>query len=315
MKEELNISYEGKHLKDGKIDIKEFAPSLLAFASILEETNKIINGDRAEIKAYISSDFENKCFKCKLSLESNLLESVKNLFGVEETLSIIELLELLGFIGELGLITTGAVIQSYIVYKTIEKGRKVRKITELKDGNVELLFEKTKTTKETTIKVSFNLLKFIRASWKKKWTVTKDFKEHFLPKGNIKYDIYGKKDNTINQECKENMLLEDKNLEKKIANQDPIKTNLGIRMLDYYGNLQWKFLFAGKTIIPDFSDEIKKQLQGIRKEVKYETKLPVELKISYEEDENGELIPETEKYTILEITGDLIQESKNLKLI
>ena len=79
-------------------------------------------------------------------------------------------------------------------------------------------------------------------------------------------------------------------------------------MPDYTGDIKWKFIFSGKTIQPDFSNEIKKQLQDIRKEVKYNSKLPVVLGISYEEDENNELIPETEKYIIIKITGDLIQE-------
>ena len=81
-KQELNIKYEGSDFEKGKIDIKDFAPSLLALGSILEEANKVINGDKAEFKTFISSDFENKCFKCKLSLEaSNIIQSAKTFLG------------------------------------------------------------------------------------------------------------------------------------------------------------------------------------------------------------------------------------------
>ena len=42
-RQELSIYYEGEYYKGGKMDIKELAPSLLAFGEIINETNKIIN--------------------------------------------------------------------------------------------------------------------------------------------------------------------------------------------------------------------------------------------------------------------------------
>ena len=325
-KQELNIKYEGSDFEKGKIDIKDFAPSLLALGSILEEANKVINGDKAEFKTFISSDFENKCFKCKLSLEaSNIIQSAKTFFGIKEILNIPELLELLGFITkEIAIGTATGVISSYLVYKCIEKGRKVKKHSvNLEEGTVHLELEDIKITEtdhlelkdikitETEkIKVTINLFKIIKASWEKISSIQENHKKHFHPNGDISYSTTNNKEdyNKIPKEVKDAFLIEDKNLKKKISKQDPIETNLKIRMPDYTGDIKWKFIFSGKTIQPDFSNEIKKQLQDIRKEVKYNSKLPVVLGISYEEDENNELIPETEKYIIIKITGDLIQE-------
>ena len=300
----LNIYYEGNHYKDGKIDIKEFAPSLLAFGEIIEESNKIINKNKAEIKTYITADFEKKCFKCKLSLESNnILQSAKNLFGLKETLNIQELLELLGFVGT-G--TAGTVITSYVAYKLIEKGRKVKKHTILQDGNVEL------TIDETVVKIEFNLFKLIKASWQKKSSIQKNFNKHLNnSKGEIGYSTNAddKEISKITKECKEAILMDDSNLERQEATQDPITTNLIVRMADYYGDIKWTFLYVGKTIKPDFSDELKEKLMEMRKDVKYNSKLPVEMIIAYEKDDNGEVITGTEQYRILKITGELIQET------
>jgi hypothetical protein len=69
----LSIYYEGSQYKDGKIDIKEFAPSLFAFGELIEETNRVLNNKKVKIKTYITADFEKKCFKCKLSLKSKML--------------------------------------------------------------------------------------------------------------------------------------------------------------------------------------------------------------------------------------------------
>lgn len=304
--QELNIYYEGNQYKEGKIDIKEFAPSLLAFGELIEESNQVINNKGTEIKTYITADFEKKCFKCKLSLETNsILQSAKNLFGLQETLNIYELLELLGFIGT-G--TTGILITSYIAYKLRERGRKVKEHTILQDGNVELVIE------EETLKVEFNLFRLIKASWGKKSSIHKNFEKHLTTKGEIGYSNIGD-DNIIKitKEYKDAILAPDENRERIRSIQDPITTNLKIRIVDFYGDQKWTFIYAGRTIKPqeiEYSEQIKEKLKEISKEVKYNSKLPVKMTITYEEDENGEAIEGTQKYQIQEITGNLIQEIK-----
>lgn len=308
--QKLNIYYEGQNYQEGKIDIKELAPSLLAFGELIEEANQIINDKKTEIKTYITADFEKKCFKCSLSLESNnILQSAKNLFGFKETLSIQELLELLGFIeiATVG-VASGAVITSYVAYKIIEKGRKVKKHIVLQDGNVELIIEETK------VKVEFNLFKLIKASWQKKSSIQKNFEKHLSSKGDIGYssksDIDIKK---ITQEHKNAILAPDENTYIPQTNQDPITTNLTIRVVDFYGDQKWVFMYAGKTLEPqkvEYSDQIKEKLKEISKYVQYNSKLPVEMIISYQQDHNGEAIEGTQKYKIQKITGDLIQETK-----
>ena len=314
--QKLNIYYEGQNYQEGKIDIKELAPSLLAFGELIEEANQIINNQKTEIKTYITADFEKKCFKCSLSLESsNILQSAKNLFGFKETLSIQELLELLGFINTAPiLIATGTLITSYVAYKIIEKGRKVNKHTILQDGNVELILNSTVNTEETTVTLDFNLFRLIKASWQKKSSIQKNFEKHLSSKGEIGYSSKSDTNITkITQEHKNSILAPDENTYIPQTNQDPIITNLTIRVVDFYGDQKWVFMHAGKTLEPqkvEYSDQIKEKLKEFSKYVQYNSKLPVEMIISYQQDASGEAIEGTQKYRIQKITGDLIQETK-----
>ena len=117
----------------------------------------------------------------------------------------------------------------------------------------------------------------------------------------------------ITQEHKNAILAPDENTYIPQTNQDPITTNLTIRVVDFYGDQKWVFMYAGKTIEPqkvEYSDQIKEKLKEISKYVQYNSKLPVEMIISYQQDHNGEAIEGTQKYKIQKITGDLIQETK-----
>lgn len=76
-------------------------------------------------------------------------------------------------------------------------------------------------------------------------------------------------------------------------------------------------MYAGKSLKPkevEYSDRIKEKLKEISKDVTYNSKLPVKMLITYEEDGNGEAIDGTQKYEICEIMGNLIQggEQSNL---
>ena len=257
----LHIYYEGNRYKNGKIDVKEFAPSLLAFGELIDESNRIINDKKAEIRTYITADFEKKCFKCNLSLESStLLQSTKNLFGLRETLTIKELLELIGFIGS-GV--AGAVITSYVAYKLIEKGRKVTKHTVLQDGTVALSID------ETTVKVDFNLFKFIQASWQKKSTIHKNFEKHLQSSDDIGYSSTpGAAITRLTKNHKDAITAPDYNRTDGAVSKDIIETALTIRIADFYGDTKWTFMYDDRTLHPNtvaYSDAIKNSSKRFEK--------------------------------------------------
>jgi hypothetical protein len=339
--QQLNIYYEGEDYKHGVIDIKELAPSLLAFGELIEEANQILNDGKADIKTYISADFEKKCFKCKLTLESNnLLDCTKDLFGIKSNIDVQELLTLLGFIGGGTVLATGAVITSYIAYKKITKGKKVKEHTVLQDNTVELIIE------EKSYKVEFNLFKLIKYTWENKSGIHRKLNQHIeATNGDIGYSITSddSKISKLDSDSKQAIALEDQNINSNLeAKQDPIITNLKIRMPDLHGNIKWKFLYAGKTIEPDFTDEARAKLNEVKLKAVLDakpsefltlfssfsspivksqaifdanSKLPVEMVISYKEDENGETIKGSEHYIITKITGDIITEPERVKLI
>ncbi len=303
----FNIYYEGEKFEDGKIDIKELAPSLLALGEILEESNNIINKDRADIKIYIKADFEKKCFKVNLSLESNIVQDIKNMFGIKENFSLQELVELIGFIEKnpVGSSTSAIILTSFIAYKVWQKGRKINNFKSLKNGNIELEIEEEKR------EVSISLFGLIKWSWSKKAKIQKNFEKHFSA-GETAYSINNSDSSKkiFSKEERASVIKFDNNLSGELEAQDPIKTNLLVRMPDYYGEKRWVFTYIGRAIEPELTDDVKEKIKELRASITYNTKLPVEMIVEFEKDNEGKVIEGTEKFKITKITGDLIQEVK-----
>lgn len=83
---------------------------------------------------------------------------------------------------------------------------------------------------------------------------------------------------------------------------------LQLKKPDLLGDSKWQFLF-NKVIEVDILDEDFKNLIHKRKikNLYAGVKIPVKLQIEQETDENGFIISDTEKYSVLKVTGDIIE--------
>ncbi len=96
----------------------------------------------------------------------------------------------------------------------------------------------------------------------------------------------------------------------KVEKQDPFPVNLLLKKVDFMGNSAWEFFFnkviSAKIEDKDFLDRVKAGEIKIYAGVK----LPCLLQIEYELDENLNPIPNSDRYTITKVTGNIIEPVK-----
>jgi len=126
----FTIYYDGPALKDNQMDVRELAPALLSLGKLFEESNRVLNQDKASISVQVKSGFERGCFGVDIQVIQKHLIA---LFQEQPISTAADLAKILGFIG-----TTG--VGLFWLIKKI-KGKKLKKAITMTDGNTNLIFQ------------------------------------------------------------------------------------------------------------------------------------------------------------------------------
>lgn len=128
-KKTLYVAYDGPALASHEMDVRELAPALLALATLFEETNSILNKERAKITLNVKGSFKTGSFGFELSVVQDLFQSFLNFGSKTEIQSAATIATLLGFI------VGGNLKQGLIQVIHWIRGRKIDKV-EIKDSIV-----------------------------------------------------------------------------------------------------------------------------------------------------------------------------------
>lgn len=146
----FKVYYSGSALDTGKMDVRELAPALLAVGSLLEEANRVLNGNKATVSVKVKR-FEDGSFGIDFELAQTVLSLVVDMFSGERAAAAANILTYLGF-------SSGV---SWGLIKLIKqtKGKKPDRAKVYQDGKVELDFSGEKYMVDEGV---FNLYRDLR---------------------------------------------------------------------------------------------------------------------------------------------------------
>ncbi|MCA8339832.1 hypothetical protein QZM91_24170 [Burkholderia multivorans] len=100
--ERFHVVYDGPALEEHRMDVRDLAPALIAFADLFTAANKEINGDAAEVRVQVNASFKAGSFGIDLVAAQHLLDQIKDIFSGNGATAICNAWTLLGMVGLAG---------------------------------------------------------------------------------------------------------------------------------------------------------------------------------------------------------------------
>ena len=70
------VAYDGPALESNQMAVRDLAPALLALSDLFDETNRILNGGRADVRLDVKGSFKSGCFGIDFVVSQGLVDSL-----------------------------------------------------------------------------------------------------------------------------------------------------------------------------------------------------------------------------------------------
>ena len=227
--EQFQIFYDGPALDTGEMDIQELAPSLLAFGELFTAANRVLNGNKTEIRINVKTGFPKGSFGVDLTVFQGVADTVKSLFGDSPITDISSLLKVV--------LGSGGVIGLFELIRR-SKGKKPDKATIIKDGNVSLEFkiDDSEVEKVVVNQNTFNIYRDVE-SRKSLEKFTRPVQKHGID--NIKVKIKDEEWELLSKDDWRYFVAPE--VEQELLKESEEITFLSIHTIVFGGDDKWRF--------------------------------------------------------------------------
>ncbi|MBS1302524.1 hypothetical protein [Loktanella sp. SALINAS62] len=139
-KARFEIAFEGDPFEDGEIDVRDLAPTLLAFGNVVQAANKALNGDRADARLKVAATDQGS-FVAALTMDVGWLSDMLDAVSAHPQ-RVVAADQLMDLLIKGGTIAGGGAIGLFAAIKAL-RGRRPDKVEARGDGTTEITINQT----------------------------------------------------------------------------------------------------------------------------------------------------------------------------
>jgi hypothetical protein len=100
--ERFHIVYDGLALAEHRMDVRDLAPALVAIGNLATQSNRVINGDAADIRVEVHASFKAGSFGIEMFLSQDIVKQITDIFSGQHATALANIGGILGLIGLTG---------------------------------------------------------------------------------------------------------------------------------------------------------------------------------------------------------------------
>jgi hypothetical protein len=139
-KARFEIAFEGEPFDDGEIDVRDLAPTLLAFGNVVQAANKALNGDRADACLKVAATDQGS-FVAALTMDVGWLSDMLDAVNAHPQ-RVVAADQLMDLLIKAGTIAGGSVVGLFAAIKVL-RGKRPEKVRSRGDGTTEIKINQT----------------------------------------------------------------------------------------------------------------------------------------------------------------------------
>lgn len=237
----FKVLYEGPALSNHEMNVRDLAPALLAIGELLEDSNKILNGDKAKMAVNIKATEPGSIF-ITLSAVQDLITQATSLFNSNEANALcnaVEILALLGFSSASGYGVLG-------LLKWL-KNRKIKSIVKLDTGDFQVEAEDGELRMSSNKEIK--LFSFL--------SIRKSIEAVFTPLDRAGIEkVSFIKDDVVNSVTKdERNYLSAPIIDQELIDESEIEQSLQIVNVSFLSGGKWRFSDGNATFYAEITDK------------------------------------------------------------
>ncbi|MCF7746885.1 hypothetical protein GLP43_04795 [Sulfitobacter sp. M39] len=139
-KARFEIAFEGDPFDDGEIDVRDLAPTLLAFGNVVQAANKALNGDRADARLKVAATDQGS-FVAALTMDVGWLTDMLDAVNAHPQ-RVVAADKLMDLLIKAGGIVSGGAVGLFTAIKVL-RGKRPEKVEPLGDGTTQITINHT----------------------------------------------------------------------------------------------------------------------------------------------------------------------------